>query len=122
MTYFVDAAWADMHPAMWSARVEARILHKEMLGTDLGITSGRRKQTPGGSSLHPMGKAMDIRSRDMTRDQEFAFAQELQARLGEDFEVIIEGDFALKPKYRNRPRHVHVEYQPKGCHAEAFVE
>jgi hypothetical protein len=115
--YFVDAAWADMHVSMWHARGEANALHREMFGAEMGVTSGRRPPTPGGSSLHGDGKAMDIRTKHLTQAQEAEFARKLQERLGEDFEVIIEGEFAPNEKYRNRPRHVHVEYQPKGRHA-----
>lgn len=127
MTTFSDAAWADMHEAMWAARVEARLLVSEMFGQDLRITSGRRKPTSGGSSLHGSGKAMDIGVKNpdgsfWSHAQQRAFAKELQARLGEDFEVIVEGPAATNPKYKDRVAHVHVEYQPKGRHAEAYTE
>src|SRR6185503_7328420 len=61
VTYFSDAAWVDMHQAMWYARVKADIVHTQMFGNDATVTSGRRKAIPGGSSLHPEGKAMDVR-------------------------------------------------------------
>lgn len=119
MTTFSDAAWRDMHPAMWMARVEARILQAEMFGTDLVITSGRRDPTPGGSSLHAEGRAMDVRSKEWAHEAQRRFAKELQRRLGEDFDVVVEGPAAEDPKYQKRPAHVHIEWDPKPPHRSA---
>jgi hypothetical protein len=107
-----------MSPAMWVARTEARILVREMFDEDVVITSGRRPQTPGGSSLHQVGQAMDIRSREWSHDQQRALARELQDRLGEDFDVIVEGPASLSPRYQQRVPHIHIEYDPKGRHAD----
>jgi hypothetical protein len=116
---------------MWMARVEARMLHREMFEADLRITSGMRPQTPGGSSLHPLGKAIDIgvwhirqdgTTRFLTHAEQWAFAQQLQERLGEDFDVIIEGPAALDARYRTRQPHIHVEFDPKGRHAQRLVD
>lgn len=118
---FHDAAWAQMSDSLWYARGVAEQLHREKFGSELGITSGRRK--PGAVySRHQDGLAMDLRTRDMTKEVEAAFAAELRVRLGEDFDVIVEGEFASDPKHRSKPRHIHVEYDPKGRHAETFVE
>jgi hypothetical protein len=107
-----------MHAAMWMARMEARLLHQEWTGVDLVITSGRRKATPGGSSLHPKGRAMDIRVWYLDSAQrQNQFAERLQGILGEDFDVIVEGPASRVEKYRDRPPHIHVEYDPKGRHA-----
>jgi hypothetical protein len=107
-----------MHPMMVIPRIEARQLHQEMTGRDMVITSGRREPTPGGSSLHPKGRAMDIRIwyfRDTQHIREFA--RRLRVILGPDFDVVVEGPAATDPKYRNRQPHIHVEYDPKGVHA-----
>lgn len=130
MTVFSNATWdADMHPAMWMARAETRALHVAMTGRDLVITSGRRKRTPGGSSLHPDGRAMDIRQwylRDTryggSREKLYEFVRKLREILGEDFDVVIEGPDAEDEKYRDRQPHIHIEYQPKGRHAEVFAD
>ncbi len=122
MALFSDSAWRDMTTAMWYARGMAEQLHREMFNHELVVTSGRRPQTPGGSSKHIDGDAMDVRTRDKTREEEFAFATALALRLGEDFDVIIEGKFAIHSRYRSRVRHVHVEYDPKGRHAPVMVE
>lgn len=116
MTLFSDAAWREMHPALWYARGEARVLVREMFGEDLVITSGRRPPTPGGSSLHGTGQAMDIRSKHWPVEAQRKFAARLQEILGEDFEVIVEGAAATDARYFKRVAHVHVEYQPKGRH------
>lgn len=116
MTTFSDAAWQDMMPAMWYARGEARLLQSEMFSSDLVITSGRRDATPGGSSLHAEGRAMDVRSKEWGHEAQRRFANELQKRLGEDFDVVVEGPASLDKKYQTRPAHVHVEYDPKGKH------
>jgi len=123
VTQFSNAGWSpDMHAAMWMARAEARLLHEEMFGEDMTITSGMRRQSPGGSSLHPKGRAMDIRSRFMNHEQQRKFARRLQAILGEDFDVIVEGPAATNPRYRNRVPHIHVEYDPKGRHAQRLAD
>lgn len=117
MTSFSDAAWRDMHPSMWMAREVARALHVEMTKQDLVITSGRRKKSPGGSSLHEIGQAMDLRVWALDSAQrQHAYAEELQKRLGEDFDVIVEGPAARDVRYQNRVAHIHVEYDPKGRH------
>ena len=123
MTTFSDAAWKDMHPAMWMARVEARILVAEMFDDDLVITSGRRPTSPGGSSKHQTGEAMDVRSKEWGAASQRMFADKLRRRLGEDFDVIVEGPAAEDAKYltfpdgKPRPPHIHVEWDPKGRHA-----
>jgi hypothetical protein len=121
MVYFVDAAWAQMDISMWHARGVAADVYREMFGEEMGITSGRRKATAV-RSLHAEGKAMDIRTKHLTQEQEADLAVKLRERLGEDFDVVVEGDFAPDPKHRTKPRHIHVEHDPKGRHAEVFVE
>jgi hypothetical protein len=105
-----------MASAMWYARLEARLLVREMFDEDLVITSGRRPQTPGGSSKHQTGEAMDIRSREWPSQEQRAFANELGSRLGEDFDVIVEGPASLDTRYQDRVPHIHIEYDPKGRH------
>jgi hypothetical protein len=108
---------------MYMARMEARILHEEMTGKDLHVTSGRRPQRAGGSSKHGTGEAMDIRVWYLgSAENQHKFADELQRRLGEDFDVVVEGPAAKTDTYKffpngnPRPPHIHVEYDPKGRH------
>ena len=108
----------DMHPAMWYARAVVDAVHVEMTGQVATCTSGYRLQTPGGSSLHPLKRAMDIRtwlfgepSSDLGRESVRKFAAVLRRRLGDDFDVIVEGKAAEDAKYVDRPPHVHIEYE-----------
>ena len=117
MTTFSDAAWKDMHDSMWYVRGEARLLVREMFDEDLRITSGRRPPNPARYSFHADGKACDIGVQGWTVEAQRRFATELQRRLGEDFQVVLEGPAATDPKYLGSQPHVHVEYQPKGRHA-----
>lgn len=52
-------------------------------------------------SLHYAGCAVDLRTRDIPPDKLAPLRQAIQDRLGQDFDVVLEGD------------HFHVEYQPK---------
>lgn len=52
-------------------------------------------------SLHYVGDAIDLRTRDLTAKQRATATAALQLLLGDDFDVIDEGD------------HIHVEYQPR---------
>lgn len=62
-------------------------------------TSGTEGEHQPGS-LHYVGKAVDLRTRDLTSLQVVQLLGSLRAWLGEDFDVIDEGD------------HIHVEYDP----------
>jgi hypothetical protein len=121
MTTFSDAAWKDMHPAMWHFRTLALFTVEEELGEDLRITSGRRPATPGKSSAHPDGRAADIGIRHpdgttWTEEETHRVHAKLARRAGEDFDVIVEGPYATDPKYKSKPPHIHGEYDPKGRH------
>ena len=61
------------------------------------VCDGKHMQT----SLHYMGLAMDIRTRDMKPEMIRPCVQELQEALGLQFDVVLEGD------------HIHVEFDPK---------
>ena len=63
------------------------------------------------SSLHypfncpeKLGRAIDIRTRDLTDSEVSILASLIKSNIGKNFDVIIE----------NNPKHIHVEYQPKG--------
>ena len=128
MTSFGDAAWASMAPPMWSARFEAAHVHRTIFDREMVITSGRRPATPGGSSKHQTGEAMDIRVREpdgswgMSNSQQREYARILRVRLGPDFDVIVEGSAAEDGRYADRPPHIHVEYDPKGRHLTEQVD
>jgi|8_EtaG_2_1085327.scaffolds.fasta_scaffold26736_2 predicted dehydrogenase len=100
-----------MHPSMWYAREVIGSLHREWADQEGTITSAFRDQSPGGSSFHPLGRALDIRIWAFEDHEEVrAFAKKLRTRLGPDFDVIVEGPAAEHPKYLNRAPHIHVEW------------
>lgn len=75
------------------------------------ITSGVDSHTTG---LHPKGRALDFRTRDIlpTSTQSVAaraeaVVQEMQRRLGEDFDIINE---------HVEKQHIHAEWDPKWLH------
>lgn len=127
MILLPDVKWPDdMHEAIVKARQIIDDVHMSMAGTESTCTSAYRSQTPGGSSLHPFKRALDLRTwafgdptTDAGKKQVRAFAKALRERLGPDYDVIVEGPAAENPKYlyytNGKPRapHVHVEFDPK---------
>lgn len=126
MIFLPDVKWPpDMHASMVKAVPLIDQVHREMTGSDATCTSAYRSQTPGGSSLHPFKRAVDLRTwafgdpttnagKKQTRD----FAKRLRAKLGSDYDVIVEGPAAEKAYYEKRAPHVHVEWDPKPPKAE----
>lgn len=128
MKLLPDVKWPDdMHEKIVEARDIIDDVHRELTGHDSTCTSAYRSQTPGGgSSLHPLKRALDLRTwafgdpnTDDGKRKVRAFAAKLRERLGKDFDVIVEGPAAESPKYltftngKARPPHVHLEFQPK---------
>lgn len=120
MKFKSDVVWANMHVSMWFARLVIDQAFQDLAGREAVITSARRKKTPGGSSLHPEGRALDIRvwsmdtegrQKTMTVAEQRAMAAALRASLGPGFDVIIEGPAAENPAYQGREPHIHVEYE-----------
>ena len=69
-------------------------------GRELVITSlndGKHSKT----SLHYSGNAGDLRTYYFTIDETIIVRNEIKERLGNDYDVIIDGD------------HIHLEFQPK---------
>ena len=58
-------------------------------------------------SLHYVGLAVDLRTRDMTSSQRSATVSELKGALGTMFDILDEVD------------HIHVEYDPKKCTSDS---
>ena len=95
--------------------VEAFIdpLTQRLFGREAVCTSGRRTKTSGGSSLHPHGLAMDLRTIDQTPEKQREYADEVAKLLGSInpfYQVILEGPASLDDRYRNRVAHLHIEY------------
>lgn len=134
MIFLPDVKWpADMHAKIVEAVPIIDAVHRELTGSDATCTSAYRSQTPGGgSSLHPLKRAVDLRSWTVgdqgTPDgakKVRKFAAMLRARLGKDFDVIVEGPAAESPKYltyhngKARAPHLHVEYDPPQAEPQA---
>lgn len=128
MKHTADVKWPDdMHEKIAEARDIIDAVHEEMTGQESTCTSAYRSQSPGGgSSLHPLKRAVDLRTwafGDPTSEKGKAevrkFAARLREKLGKDYDVVVEGPAAENPKYltyaTGKPRapHVHVEYDPK---------
>ncbi len=104
----------EMHSSMWYARAVIGELHRELYGHPGTITSALRPQSNGGSSLHPAGRAIDVRVWSMRDAQEQQkFAREARLRLGDRFDVIVEGPAAELPQYKDRPPHIHIEWDDR---------
>ncbi len=66
------------------------------------ITDGHRPVAQHPTSLHPHGRALDYRTRDLADwDTKICFADDIRRDLGIEYDVVLEDD------------HLHVEYQPK---------
>ena len=122
----VGVDWTDIAPEIEQAKAIIDEVHKEYTGYEATCTSARRAPNPGGSSLHAHGKALDLRTWAFgpadTADGKARvrrFAADLRKRLGNDYDVIVEGPAAENPKYltytdgKPRAPHIHVEHDPK---------
>jgi hypothetical protein len=102
--------WAGMHVSMWSARVVAEQCNRDLFhARPLVVTEALAPRTSG---LHPDGRAMDLRTKDLSVGDQRRFAEALASRLGPDYDVVLEGPAAWHDKYRDRVAHIHVEYDP----------
>lgn len=111
MEFKQGVQWKDMHTSMWMARMVTDTVYREETGVGATITSARRTATPGGSSLHPKGRAIDVRVWGMTQHQQRRTAELIRDRLGPGFDVIVEGPAAENPAYKHRAPHIHIEYE-----------
>ncbi len=69
-------------------------------GVDCWITSGY-EGVHGSGSLHFIGLAVDLRTRDLEPGDRVEVRAEISKAAGEEFDLVLEGD------------HLHCEYQPK---------
>jgi len=88
-----------LHPAMVLALGVANQVYAAR-GVDLTITSALDGKH-GRASLHYVGQAADIRTRNLPPGVAERAAKEIKERLGNEFDVIVEKD------------HIHIEFQPK---------
>lgn len=69
-------------------------------GDEAVVTSGMDGKHSTGS-LHYSGSALDFRTRELLPKTQKKLRDEIKSRLGDDFDVVLEGN------------HLHVEWQPK---------
>lgn len=72
-------------------------LHVEQLGSQVFITSVRDGKHSR-NSKHYLGYAFDVRSRNMTEEEDYRFTETLAARLGPEYYVESEDD------------HIHIQF------------
>lgn len=89
-------------PAAWAMPMAAQVCTDVMKARSLDavITAGLDgKHMPG--SLHYVGLAFDLRTNGLTPSDCEAVRVEIKSALGDDYDVVLEGD------------HIHLEFQPK---------
>ena len=89
-----------LRPEMVPALLAAYGIRAVLLGGDLVLTSAREGDHRSGSR-HFVGLALDFRTRDLLPRERSRFASELRAALGDQYDVLLEGD------------HLHVEFDPR---------
>ena len=75
-------------------QVYVSMFNKEMVITSISDS------VHGSGSLHPLGKAVDIRARDVTSLGKNAFVVAMKTKLGDNYDVVLEKD------------HFHIEFDP----------
>lgn len=88
-----------MRPQIALAASIIEMCYRE-IGTDCVITSGNDGQHMKGS-LHYMGQAIDVRTRDVPEGSLTHLIGRIKQALGANYDVVLEGD------------HLHVEHDPK---------
>ncbi len=94
---------SNLVPQMAIAYIIACGVYFKHTGSFFGvcvITSGREGQH-GPNSLHPFGKALDLRTNTLIPAVVPYIFRDLKLALGEQYDVVLE------------PTHVHMEYDPK---------
>lgn len=91
---------AGIRPEMVIAMYVADTVFQKLFGEELVLTEATGG-VHGRGSLHYVGQAIDIRTRDLTKNDIAKLALEIRERLGEEYDVVIESD------------HIHIEFQPK---------
>lgn len=97
-----------IHPQIWEITEGDRVLDLIFLehAGRMAIATSVRDGIHSDTSLHYWGRAIDLRSRDLTNRQKEDILVALVNQLGDDFDVLLEG--------RNTPNeHYHIEYDPE---------
>lgn len=100
----VPVSLLSLHPSMEFANEQVWIVYRHVLGRDPIITGGQEDAHSNGS-LHfglfpdPRARALDYDDDEISEDQKIQIKQLLEARLGNQFDVVWES------------HHLHIEYQ-----------
>lgn len=85
---------------MFVAALEVDQAYYSIASEEVTITSGSDGQHSA-ASLHYRGLALDFRTRNLTEVQKQQFLDDVKARLGSDYNVVLEAT------------HLHVEFDPR---------
>ena len=104
--------YSGLDPLMYFALGVAAALKRQMFGKDCVVTS-LLDGTHNPGSLHPKGRAADLRTIDLSNDERVQWFTALGAALRPmGFDVVWEGCPSATPA--TTWAHVHIEYDPKG--------
>ena len=93
---------------VWFALGTMAAVYWQMFGRAMVVTSLKDGEH-GAGSLHPAGRAADVRARDLTLEQRTAFHEACKKLLLEQgFDLVAEG-----PPWNERAPHEHCEFDPK---------
>lgn len=96
----VGVTMDGLHPIMQEAITVVNKIHLGFFKTPVIVTDAIADRSY--FSYHPLGLAVDIRNRHISRpNMMYAFILEIRRSLGNDFDVVDEGD------------HIHIEYDVK---------
>lgn len=99
-------------PEMYFALGVAATLKRSLFGRDCVVTS-LLDGTHNTDSLHPLGRAGDLRTLDLTPTERVTWFNALGAALRPiGFDVVWEGGVGATPETTGA--HIHLEYDPKG--------
>ena len=89
----------NIHPKLVTALVVCEWIYKTY-GIELTLTSVNDSKH-GKNSLHPCGQAADLRTWNLTTEQQREITKKIKEAVGSEFDVVLESD------------HIHIEYDPK---------
>ena len=90
-----------IRPELVHAAVTAYVIYQQLPGKPELVITCCTDGEHGRKSLHYVGQAIDIRSRDMGIQVALDAVTKLREALGHEFDAVTETD------------HIHIEYQPK---------
>lgn len=89
--------WEQMHASMEHAIRVCDVIFERRVGREAIVTSARDGKHSE-LSLHYVGKAIDLRTRDIEKATQLAITVQIRQALGNAYDVVLEED------------HLHIEY------------